>query len=803
MVWSAKDNKFTRGKKGMKRKTFSILFALVLVVSFSLVTQVIPTALASSGLLPEVEFQIGENSSAEWTTEREYAGTYSVLLRTLYPTPLSHYARVAMPYGDTLGSISSISYWEYYVKDWPESVTELWGVYVSIELDTGTYNYPGGTLIDPALDGVADHWLMGDPHLQDGWSTPSTWPQIWNDWVQRTFDDAYFWSPIDGNESETTHQFSSWKEGTTGVDTTISATSIVLKTKFAIGEGIAGEGWPQDHYKKVYFDDLEINGTTYELEPRVVNLDTTQGFNTIQDGINAANPGDTIIVSDGTYTEDLTVNIANLTLKSENGKGSTTIQLVDGVGIDIQGGANNFTLGGAEGQGFNILSSDGGASTTFNIQLANGPSGVTISHNTIDTTGDAYMGISVGAAGATDLTISNNEFIAESGDGSIWGPEVFDVTVSDNTFNGGSYAIQFSGVTSSSPSVISGNTITGSTGSGGIVISNGEGTAGLIIRHNNISECSNGIYLVEYCATCPPNDGGTPGDMTTVQIYGNIITNNTTGLKIGAGSHVKASNFLILFNHFIGNESVPTGLHNYNTEWLHAENNWWGDDSGPSPSGTGDSISGNVYYSPWLGAPLVLPGIHFEYLEAGYHVVDASAVADTVVKLTVSENDSETDIYIAKYQSQPFPPQVFHSAPLGKYIDIYFSNPGAVDWPIRVEMSYTDEEARGFYEYTLGLYYHEMDMSFNRCETTSVDTENNVVWADVTIEEAGYGVKRPFAPGGELIPPPEREPPAPGGPVGGEVYRVNKLAILVPWLSLALIIVIGGSILVMRRRRAH
>jgi len=42
-----------------------------------------------------------------------------------------------------------------------------------------------------------------------------------------------------------------------------------------------------------------------------------------------------------------------------------------------------------------------------------------------------------------------------------------------------------------------------------------------------------------------------------------------------------------------------------------------------------------------------------------------------------------------------------------------------------------------------------------------------------------------------------------GIPVGGKVYPVNKLALLAPWLSLALIIVIGGSILVIRWRTSR
>ncbi len=39
-------------------------------------------------------------------------------------------------------------------------------------------------------------------------------------------------------------------------------------------------------------------------------------------------------------------------------------------------------------------------------------------------------------------------------------------------------------------------------------------------------------------------------------------------------------------------------------------------------------------------------------------------------------------------------------------------------------------------------------------------------------------------------------------PVGGEVYPINKAGVLAPWLGLALLLAIGGGILVIRRRRA-
>ncbi|GAH00816.1 unnamed protein product [marine sediment metagenome] len=160
-----------------------------------------------------------------------------------------------------------------------------------------------------------------------------------------------------------------------------------------------------------------------EGEKAVDLYDEADGFietyDTISEALAAAdgNAGYTIIVGDGAYTEDLdSIKTAGLTLMSENGAETTTIQFVDGVGIDLEAGATGFTLGGSTGHGFTMLS---GATTTFGIQLANDPNGVTISYNSLSTVGFMTQGISVGAAGATGLVISNNEFIGESGDLSI------------------------------------------------------------------------------------------------------------------------------------------------------------------------------------------------------------------------------------------------------------------------------------------------------------------------------------------------------------------------------------------------
>ncbi len=46
-------------------------------------------------------------------------------------------------------------------------------------------------------------------------------------------------------------------------------------------------------------------------------------------------------------------------------------------------------------------------------------------------------------------------------------------------------------------------------------------------------------------------------------------------------------------------------------------------------------------------------------------------------------------------------------------------------------------------------------------------------------------------------------PPEPDIAVGGEVSPINKVSVLAPWLGLALILVIGGGVLLLRRREAN
>jgi len=88
-----------------------------------------------------------------------------------------------------------------------------------------------------------------------------------------------------------------------------------------------------------------------EVSLLVLNEDTGMLYGTIQSAINAATPDDTIIVADGTYPEDITIN-KPLTIVSS---GEGTYPIIDGQSEGYQGAvniaANDVTFGG-DGVGF-------------------------------------------------------------------------------------------------------------------------------------------------------------------------------------------------------------------------------------------------------------------------------------------------------------------------------------------------------------------------------------------------------------------------------------------------------------------
>jgi len=69
-------------------------------------------------------------------------------------------------------------------------------------------------------------------------------------------------------------------------------------------------------------------------------------YTSIQAAIDDAQPGDTIIVRDGTYTENMVVDVVNLTLQSEHGSVSTTVLAAVNTSDVFRVTANSVTITG-------------------------------------------------------------------------------------------------------------------------------------------------------------------------------------------------------------------------------------------------------------------------------------------------------------------------------------------------------------------------------------------------------------------------------------------------------------------------
>jgi len=218
-----------------------------------------------------------------------------------------------------------------------------------------------------------------------------------------------------------------------------------------------------------------------------------------------------------------------------------------------------------------------------------------------------------------------------------------------------------------------------------------------------------------------PDDGFDP---STVTIQGSTIADNYEGIWVCDDSILEAH-----FNNIVGNTDY--GVWNDGSETVDATYNWWGDASGPyhatlNPDGMGDEVSDNVDFEPWLGA-------------------ESEAVTETVTNGTVDARD-EADTGVAvngtatvtifPYTDNPRGAPSSGFSLLGKYMDVYVPDTSQVT-EIEIRHYYTDAEvtAAGLNESSLRLSWWN-GAAWAQCSDSGVNTASiygysGYMWAKI------------------------------------------------------------------------
>ncbi len=344
---------------------------------------------------------------------------------------------------------------------------------------------------------------------------------------------------------------------------------------------------------------------------------------TIQEALDGAGPGDTVLVSPGTYTENLvwpaTQGIVLLSV------GGPSITIIDGTSsgsvismltvLDSSTVIEGFTVRQGEserGGGIYCV----GASPTIRgnviedcfATLYGGGiycqvSSAVIDDNTIqgDSTGTPLMSTS----GIRQLTMGGGICILSSGSG---GP----VTISNNVITGNYCSYYGAGIASSGNAQVIGNQIMDNQSDwfgGGFYHLNATGTvlSGNLITGNS-SNWGGGIMLQGGLLTISgceisnnDNDGIHIYYGTLVADSSDITGNLTDGIGSGPGKDPASVSVGVHYCNITDNGGF--GMRNAHAgSTFNATLNWWGDPSGPGGvgPGTGDEVSMYVDYDPWL-----------------------------------------------------------------------------------------------------------------------------------------------------------------------------------------------------------
>jgi len=200
---------------------------------------------------------------------------------------------------------------------------------------------------------------------------------------------------------------------------------------------------------------------------------------------------------------------------------------------------------------------------------------------------------------------------------------------------------------------------------------------------------------------------------------------------------------------------------------MDAEDNWWGDDSGPGApggSGSGDGVSSNVDFTPWID----------------------KSVTTAPSTGTASFATSDGNVVGLTATTPPVTPPV--ELPHGMFsFTICCLDPGQTV-TLTVTLPAAVPVGTVWWKYQNGGWYSLPNLS---------DDGDAIMVISLTDGGSGDG---DGTADGNII---DDGGPGSSGPVGWETYPVNKVRVSLPWIALLAAIVAGASLLVLRQRRAR
>jgi parallel beta-helix repeat protein len=377
-------------------------------------------------------------------------------------------------------------------------------------------------------------------------------------------------------------------------------------------------------------------------------------YGSIQDVIDIADAGETVIVADGIYTEQITVN-KSITLTSTTGDYISSEAVIDlgslaTYAIEFEQGCDGATVKGLE-----IIDSYG---IYVNLN-AGGEGNVTIQDNYIHdlfVSGAITGGFVVDASCWPPLenwTIQDNilENITGSLSSGLRPENMKNVVITGNTIRNMGYSgillINVDG------GVVS-NNIVSNIGRAGIQVDN-YCTRVITITYNVVTQANTGSHsgyggIRFYGQYIPDPHGRPPAEITVMR---NTCNDSYNGLAVRNGENISTRNITARYNSFTNNSNM--GVYHGGSGILDAASNWWGNMWGPyhpteNPSGIGDTVSDTVTFYPWLEFDGYSTPPEVTY-EVGIPQANYGLIISDTTRIGITAYDNETGIDTLTYRT--------------------------------------------------------------------------------------------------------------------------------------------------------